>query len=309
MSIVYKCKKCIKEYSTYKSLWRHDALKHKSNISLKCDDDKSNSKSTISQNVDNKYKCSYCIKSYKHFQSRWKHENICKNKIENKNEIEEIKEKNAKMEREMTDYKAEIDKLRDIIQNSLKIHHQTLKKITKDLSNNNVSINGNNNLTNNNNGTINNNITYVQLGNEDLVNVLSKSEKRGILNRRAMGINDLVELIHCSGKYKQFMNVYITNLQNTVAYRYDKKTNNFIVVNKNELLDEIIEARIYDITKFLEEAEKYLEPTMVADIKRIIKKMETDSFKGLKKEEIKFILYNNKDKIMLEKDTTKELEI
>ena len=125
-----------------------------------------------------------------------------------------------------------------------------------------------------------------------------------------MGINDLVELIHCSGKYKQFMNVYITNLQNTVAYRYDKKINNFIVCNKNELLDEIIDSRIYDITKFLEEAEKVLEPTTAADIKRIIKKMESDdSFKGLKKEEIKFILYNNKDKIMLEKDKTNELEV
>jgi hypothetical protein len=32
MSIVYKCKKCTKEYSSYKSLWRHDALKHKINI-------------------------------------------------------------------------------------------------------------------------------------------------------------------------------------------------------------------------------------------------------------------------------------
>jgi len=74
-------------------------------------------------------------------------------------------------------------------------------------------------------------------------------------------------------------------------------------------LDEIIDARIYDITKFLEEAEKYLEPTMVTDIKRIIKKMETDSFKGLKKEEIKFILYNNKEKIMVEKDNTKEIEV
>ena len=29
MSIVYKCNKCINEYSTYKSLWRHDAIKHK----------------------------------------------------------------------------------------------------------------------------------------------------------------------------------------------------------------------------------------------------------------------------------------
>ena len=70
----------------------------------------------------------------------------------------------------------------------------------------------NNGTINNNNGTINNNITYVQLGNEDLVNVLTKSEKRCILNRKALGINDLVELIHCSGKYKEFMNVYITNL-------------------------------------------------------------------------------------------------
>ena len=125
-----------------------------------------------------------------------------------------------------------------------------------------------------------------------------------------MGINDLVELIHCSGKYKEFMNVYITNLQNTVAYRYDKKINNFIAVNKNELLDEIIDSRIYDITKFYKEAEKVLDPTTAADIKRIIAKMETDdSFKGLKKEEIKFILYNNKDKIAIQKDTILDKEI
>jgi len=76
------------------------------------------------------------------------------------------------------------------------------------------------------------------------------------------------------------------------------------------LLDEIIDSRIYDITKFLDEAEKVLDPVVAADIKRIIKKMETDdSFKGLKKEEIKFILYNNKDKIMEEKDKICELEV
>jgi len=173
----------------------------------------------------------------------------------------------------------------------MKIHPKTLQKINNQLNN-----------SNNNNNTLTNNF-YVQLGNEDLINVLSKSEKRAILNRKAMGINDLVELIHCSGKYKEFMNVYITNLQNTVAYRYDKKINNFIVVNKNELLDEIIDARIYDITKFLQEAEKVLDPVTASDIKRIIKKIETDdTFKGLKKEEIKFILYNNKEKIMVEKE-------
>ena len=83
-----------------------------------------------------------------------------------------------------------------------------------------------------------------------------------------------------------------------------------IVCNKNELLDEIIDSRIYDITKFLEEAEKVLEPSTAADIKRIITKMEKDdSFKGLKKEEIKFILYNNKEKISSQKEKFIEDEL
>ena len=280
----YYCSIHNKKYKSYKSLWKHNYVYHKVEISPEL----VKSEVDVSQKlVKNSLKCNFCDKTYKHRSSKSKHEKSCK-EIVDSDKNDEI----DKMKIEMAEYKAEMEKLKDIIQKSLKIHPKTLQKINNQLNNTNI-----------NNGTINNHITYVQLGNEDLVNVLSKSEKRGILNRRAMGINDLVELIHCSGKYKEFMNVYITNLQNTVAYRYDKKINNFIVINKNELLDEIIDARIYDITKFLEEAEKVLEPSTAADIKRIIIKMEKDdSFKGLKKEEIKFILYNNKDKISSQKE-------
>jgi len=293
----YFCKICNKKYVSYKSLWNHNSKFHKVDVVSKNNQSNhighQNSNHLSSVDNYNVLACKKCNKQFTFKQNRWRHEKTCiKEIIENKTEIEEIKKENAEI-------KAEMEKLKDLLQKSMKIHPKTLQKINKNLTNNN-----------NNNGIINNNNFYVQLGNEDLVNVLSKSEKRGILNRKAMGINDLVELIHCSGKYKEFMNVYITNLQNTVAYRYDKKINNFIVVNKNELLDEIIDSRIYDITKFFEEAEKVLEPSTAADIKRIIKKMETDdSFKGLKKEEIKFILYNNKDKIMLEKDKINELEV
>ena len=291
----YYCNICNKKYVSYKSLWNHNSKFHKDNSVNDVNDvvnDTVNNMSIKKNDIDMKYTCIKCNKHFKFRQGRWAHEKICHLKKENVKDDKDIKIEN--IEKEM-------ERLREIIQKSLKIHPQTLKKINNQL---------NNNTNNTNNGVINNITTYVQLGNEDLINVLSNSEKRGILSRKAMGINDLVELIHCSGKYKQFMNVYITNLQNTVAYRYDKKINNFIVCNKNELLDEIIDSRIYDITKFLEEAEKVLEPTTAADIKRIIKKMEIDdSFKGLKKEEIKFILYNNKDKIMLEKDKTNELEV
>jgi len=301
MSIVYKCKKCIKEYSTYKSLWRHDALKHKNNVVVKLPEPEKNVVINSPKINDNTI-CKYCKKKLCDRKYRWKHEQNCKSK--NSNDIELLKiemekkmedtEKKAQKEmaeykEEIAEYKAEMAKLKELLLKSMKIHPKTLQKI-------------NNNL-NNTNGIINNTVNIVQLGNEDLVNVLTKSEKRGILNRKAMGINDLVQLIHCSGRYKEFMNVYITNLQNTVAYRYDKKINNFIAVNKNELLDEILDSRIYDITKFFNEAEKVLDPVVAADIKRIITKMETDdSFKGLKKEEIKFILYNNKDKIAIQKD-------
>jgi len=288
----YYCNVCNKKYSSYKSLWFHNYKYHKTNVVINTIDDKKDSENVVKKIIENNI-CKYCNKKLCDRKYRWKHEQKCKKKI-NISEIEEIKNENLEMKKEMAEYKAEMEKLKELLQKSMKIHPKTLQKIKK-------------NLTNNNNGVINNNnITYVQLGNEDLVNVLTKSEKRGILNRKAMGINDLVQLIHCSGRYKQFM----LGLQNTVAYRYDKKINNFIVVNKNELLDEIIDSRIYDINKFLEEAENVLEPNIAIDIKRIINKMETDyAFKDLKKEEIKFILYNNKEKIITEKDKVIELEV
>jgi hypothetical protein len=132
-----------------------------------------------------------------------------------------------------------------------------------------------------------------------------------------MSINDIVELAHTSGKYKNCMNVYITNLQNTIGYKYDEKQNNFIAVNKNELLNDLIDSRMYDIEKFYQEFEEKLDPSRAEKIKGFIERMnEDDCLKGLKKEEIKLILYNNKEaistilpKTKLLDENEKELEI
>ena len=287
----YKCLECKKQYASYKSLWNHNAKFHKivckENVKKRQNDVKKMSIKKMDIIETSNYNCINCKKNFKSRQGKWIHEKTCNNEKENKIDI---------VMKENMEIKAEMEKLKTLLQKALKIHPKTLKKINNELNNNNIN---SNNTTNN---TINNNL-YVQLGREDLVNVLTGSEKRAILNRKAMGINDLVELIHGSGKYKQFMNVYITNLQNTVAYCYNEKLNNFIAVNKNELLNDIIDCRMYDIQKFFDEAENYLNPKTSADIKRIIKKMDDDeTFKGIKKEEIKFILYNNKDKILAEKN-------
>ena len=110
--------------------------------------------------------------------------------------------------------------------------------------------------------------------------LLTKQEKLGILNRQAMGINDLVELTHASGKYKNCMNVYITNFQdlkvpsgacpcqNTIGYMYDEKQNNFIAVNKNELLNDLLDSRMYDIEKFYEEFQEKIDSAKAQKIKK-----------------------------------------
>ena len=215
----YYCKVHNKSYASYKSLWFHNFKYHKVESKPENNDGKPEGKSLSKPpliNINNEFNCRKCNKVFKFKQSRWKHEKKCTIEPIKKEEINEIKKEmlEYKMEtqkemleyqKEIAEYKAEMLKLRDILQKSLKIHPKQLQKINNTLNNTNIT---NNNTLNN----ITNNITYVQLGHEDLVNELSNKQKMRILNRNVMGLNDLVELIHVSGKYKKFMNVYITNL-------------------------------------------------------------------------------------------------
>ena len=282
MSIVYKCKKCVKEYSSYKSLWRHDAIKHKINTTENVSN-VSKDVSEISNNVSNLaiFKCIICDENFKSRTTKWRHEKLCKNKTNEKERDDKIE----KMEREILDQRKEMEFLKNQLQKALKIHPKTLQKINNQL---------------NNSGTINN-VTIIQLGSEDLITALNDKEKRFILDRQAMSLNHLVDLVHVSKKYKKFHNVYITNLQSTFAYKFDVKQNKFIAVNKNELLTDIVDSRMYDIQKFYDEIYPELEPKKAAQIKKFIDRMgnEEDELKDIKKEEIKLILYNNIDKILI----------
>jgi hypothetical protein len=274
------CIQCDKKYSSYKSLWFHNYKYHNKNVT----ENVPNVTGDVTNNVT--YKCKKCPEIFNSRQSRWRHQKVCNN---NKQIIIDDKDfKIAKLEKENLETKKEMENLKNILQKSLKIHPKTLNKINNQL---------------NNNGTINN-ITIIQLGQENLSEILNTRQKKNILNRQAMSLNDLVDLVHVSGKYKEFQNVYITNLQSTFAYKFDEKANKFIAVNKNELLNDLVDSRMYDIEKFYEEICPDLEPHRAEQIKRFIDRMgdEEDELKGIKKEEIKLILYNNKDKIMPKDD-------
>ena len=154
-----------------------------------------------------------------------------------------------------------------------------------------------NNYTINNNTIINNINNYVPLGLENLPLVLSEEEQLMILNKRAHSLRDLIKLVHISDKYKQFKNIYITNLQNSIAYKYDENSNSFIAVNKSELLDDIVDCRMMDVESFYNNMKDKLDEETVKIMKRFIDRMNNnkDTLKGIKKEEIKLLLYNNRD--------------
>ena len=290
------CNICNKNYASYKSLWNHNKKFHKSidseNVSSISHEVAITSPEVVIKIYDNRT-CKFCNKQLCDRKYRWRHEQKCKI-IFNKNKDEEIikikketedkdkikDEEIIKIKKEMTELKIMVQKL----QKSMKIHPKTLNKINNQL---------------NNNGTINN-INIIQLGHEDLSNVLNEEQKMSILDRQAMSINHLVNLVHVSGKYKKFKNVYITNLQSTFAYKFDERQNKFIAVNKNELLTDIVDSRMYDIQKFYEDVYDQLEPRKAKQIKMFINRMENneDELKHIKKEEIKLILYNNRDKIL-----------
>jgi len=316
----YYCTICEKKYKSYKSLWKHNYIYHKKDVVINTTEnienrenvvvknleiEKNNETNNIIEKVEDNRICKYCNKKLCDRKYRWKHEQKCKSNNEmNKIELvlkenSEIKNTNSKIEKENMEIKKEMENLKNMLQKALKIHPKTLQKI-------------NNQLNNTNNGTINNNTVIIQLGKEDLTKMLTMDEKISILNRQAMGINDLVKLVHTSGKYQKCMNVYITNLQNTIGYMYDEKQNNFIAVNKNELLNDLVDSRMYDIEKFYDKLQTKFEPEKAKRIKKFIDRMKNgeDCLKDLKKEEIKLILYNNREAIstILPKISSNEIE-
>jgi hypothetical protein len=190
----------------------------------------------------------------------------------------------------------------ELINKNCKVHPKTLQKINKQLN-----LNGDHNVINENN-TINNTYNLIALGHENLTNVFSRKEKMAILKYRYCSLPHMVEYTHFNDKYPQFKNILITNTQNTLAYKFDNKKKQFITVDKNDLLEDIIDERMCDLSSFYDELENDLDEKTKEIIEIVKEKIDSDpAYKELKKKDIKLIIYNNRKKV--NKDITDDLEI
>jgi len=283
------CKICNKNYKSYQSLWNHNHRFHP-NLNRN-EQNMSISVSILSHNEQKitMYKCDFCDRDYKHIQSKNRHQKKCtliyKDKCEKlEKENLELKNKYKKHDNEIKELK---DQLLDIMNKQCKMHHQTFNKIQNQLTNNYYG-----STDNYNNCTFN----IVQLGNENLVETLTKKEQLSILKKKYKSLNYLVDYIHCNDKFPEFNNVIITNLQNNIAYKYDQDKKKFIAIKKDELIDDIIYYRMGDLEEFYDINLSKLDGKTKEIITDIINKMDADNkFINKKKNEIKLVLYNNKN--------------
>ena len=278
----YKCEHCNKLYSSRQSRWNHIKTYHQISSTQKTQNT-TDFTTQNHKNCDMDFQCEFCKKNFSRKDSLNRHQkNTCNKKVNCESTHSIIKEQSK-----------QIEELKELLLKAMKIHPKTLNKINNQLNN----INNGNNI---NTGTINNNtINIIPLGYENLNEVLTDKEKLRILNKRGNGLKEIVDLVHISDKYRQFKNVYITNLQNTIGYKFDQKNNQFIAVNKSELLDDLIDCRMLDIEQFYDNLDDKLDPETSKIVKRFIDRMNNndDELKGIKKEELKLFLYNSREKI------------
>jgi hypothetical protein len=293
----YICKQCNKGYSSRQSLWNHHSIYHKGITPESTKPHKTNIEIHTSTPNSTKYMCNYCKKSFTRNSSLKRHYDRCE--IKNQNE-QKLKQENEELKKQISEqnkfFQQMIDNLKkelmEQINKNCKTHPKTLQKINNQLNN-----------------TVNNTINYniVGLGHERLYDVLSKKEKINILNQRYMCLDHIIEYIHFNEKFPQFRNILITNTQNNIAYKFDKITNKFIAITKDDLLENIVAERMDDITEFYEQLIDDLDDKTKDIINSFITKMDNENYRSDKKKDIKLIVYNNRNKVS--KEVIKDLEV
>lgn len=309
------CNYCNKVYKSYQSRSNHIRIYHKSEREKcvpndeKCipDFDENSSKSEVcvpksvpvcsvkNEEVNDKNNCKFCNKTYANRHSKWKHQQICKEK-DIYNEIDKIKI-----------FEEEMEKKKLQLLKSMKIHPKTLQKINNQLINNGTINNGTINNINNIN-TVNNII--IPLTDQNLKKIFKQSEKLDVLNSGSNAHLKITDILFNKPEYKQYRNIYITNLSNNIGYVYDKNKNCFIVKNKKDILDDYGVERFSDIQYFYEELKMKIDDKKLIKLKKMVTDYFKDNdFKEKKNKELLIELYNNRVQVQKIYDTVNKKEI
>ena len=230
----------------------------------------------LSQN-EPKFKCDFCEKEYKHVQSLNKHLKKCKEKQKDdtvRESMEELvkllNEKDKQMQEKDKEHKKQIEEL--------------IKK---------AGIPTTNNITNN----IQNNFKLLNYKETDTSH-LTENDYVRCLEHYNFCVPHLIRKIHFNPKKPENHNIYISNLKNSYVMIY--MNNKWKVKNRDETISRIIDDKQIILEKKIQEwVESGIQyPKVMAKFSRYLEKREENDVINAIKEDIKLMLYNNRNMII-----------
>jgi hypothetical protein len=215
------------------------------------------------------YKCNECHKEFNHKNSYYRHKkHYCNENQEDntlKSESEEIKS----------------------LKEELKLMKKEMEELRKSKSN-----------IYNDNKTVNNNITVIAYNKPQDLSHLTDNDFLKIMNKGFKSVPKLIEAIHFNPDKPENQNVYIPNLKNNYVMVWNGKK--WVLTPRKDVIDDMYEDKSNMLFEKMEELkDDSIKPHVIKKFKRFMNNKESDNIKNKIKDEIKLILYNNKDKIYL----------
>ena len=228
-------------------------------------------------------KCTFCDKEFIRKDSLPRHLKICKEKIrddDRKNEllklVELLNKQLLEKDREKEEYKKQIE------EQNIQIR-ELIKK---------TGINIGNQYNNN----IQNNIQILAYNNTDISHLTDKDYMK-CLKHANFCIPHLIEKIHFNPKKPENHNIYISNLKNNYAMVYDGSKWN--IKDRDESIQSLIDDKEgimeQKLEEWIETGNKY--PEIMNKFNRYLEKKENNVVINKIKNEIKLLLFNNRDLI------------
>ena len=248
---------------------------------------------------NNPIKCQFCERVYSNKSNLNKHLKICKEKKKDdtvKESMTELARLLNEKEKQLKDNEKEKDRqLAKMLSEKDKILAEELKKRDKQIEEliKKAGIVNTNNITNN----IQNNFKLLNYKETDTSH-LTENDYVRCLEHYNFCVPHLIRKIHFNPKKPENHNIYISNLKNSYVMIY--MNNKWKVKNRDETISRVIDDKQIILEKKIQEwvqsGKQY--PKVMAKFSRYIEKREENDVINAIKEDIKLMLYNNRNMII-----------
>ena len=251
-----ECKHCNKCFYTKKDLFEHFNI---------CEEYKER---LSKKELNKEFECQYCNKQFTRKDSLTKHLNG-----------------RCKIKRDIDNEKNEMSKMVELLNQQLKDKDKRIDELIRKTGNTTINYQQNN---------VSNNIKLLGYRSTDISH-LSDKDFISCISHSNFCIPHLIKKIHFNPDKPENHNIYISNIKNNYAMIYDGDMWN--LTNKDDLINEILEEKEIIIEEKLEEwlekGKQY--PEIMKKFTRYLEKKENDVVLDKIKDEVKLVLFNNRN--------------